>query len=678
MSTKRVREIPYTASLIGNIRQILTGLQGFESMAREIIQNADDAGARKIRFDITGDALVVWNDAEFRSCGLNSDECIWTRDGDPQLGKKKACDFHAIGDVASSNKYNQPGLIGRFGIGFVSVYQLTDQPIIRSGDVELRLDPLSKKTRIHTIDAVCGSEILITWASDDRSPIREALDASAFSIESLGALQKDLVATAEYCLLFLKNLETIEVLRDGKRVSFVQKTAKDENHLDLFFERRGKREKWYVIHLNAEKAARPLKEKFGRLQDLDPQTRAQIAFRVDDHDERTGRLFAYLPTEQDSPVPCHINADFFPEPTRKTLVLSGEQHKRYWNEMLLEYAAQEIARRLLDLRDVLGPKGLWKLIDEAYRNRDRKDAYFGVFWEEISAAARDAEVYWTSSHSWAHRADCMLLPSDYGSEHEKALEEIGIVTVNSSMRPFKLSMTEIGVSGLTLGDMVTALKSWEASSLGEKTKRDWPSLQETLSPIWQILEDFLTESWRIWEDFLERPAQGNQLLPSRHETERLVQIIELCELRVAPRFDGRLVGLTELKRLPAQAKPEQVSTYFPELPLILKDFTRFPKLFSLVPRFLFEDLLSELAEHVRDDETAVSFLSSDKKRVRGFYDFLAGYPRDEKEDYSQAVASTPFLARSWTLPDATTRRLARWVRRSDRAVRYAGSRILWG
>jgi len=25
-------EIPYTASLIGNIRQILTGLQGFESM----------------------------------------------------------------------------------------------------------------------------------------------------------------------------------------------------------------------------------------------------------------------------------------------------------------------------------------------------------------------------------------------------------------------------------------------------------------------------------------------------------------------------------------------------------------------------------------------------------------------------------------------------------------------
>ena len=128
----RVRELSYSAPLISNIRQILTGLQGFDSMAREIIQNADDAGARSIRFDITDEALVVWNDAAFLSCGLNSDECPWTTSGSPQLGKRKACDFHAISKVGSGNKYNQPGLIGRFGIGFVSVYQLTDQPVIRS------------------------------------------------------------------------------------------------------------------------------------------------------------------------------------------------------------------------------------------------------------------------------------------------------------------------------------------------------------------------------------------------------------------------------------------------------------------------------------------------------------------------------------------------------------------
>ena len=51
------RELSYSAPLISNIRQILTGLQGFDSMALEIIQNADDAGAKSIWFDITEDEL---------------------------------------------------------------------------------------------------------------------------------------------------------------------------------------------------------------------------------------------------------------------------------------------------------------------------------------------------------------------------------------------------------------------------------------------------------------------------------------------------------------------------------------------------------------------------------------------------------------------------------------------
>ena len=637
MSTQptRVRELSYSAPLISNIRQILTGLQGFDSMAREIIQNADDAGAKNICFDITDSALVVWNNAKFLSCGLNSDECPWSREENPHLGKRKACDFHAISKVGSGNKYNQPGLIGRFGIGFVSVYQLTDQPIIRSGDVELTLDPLSEKNHIRTIDAVDGTEIQMTWALDDRSPIREALNASAFSSESLGALQTDLVATAEGCLLFLKNLESIEVLRNGTRVSFVTKSVEDENHVDLFFERKDQQEKWYVIHLDAEEAARPLKEKFVAIERLDRQTAAQVAFRIDDHGERIGRLFAYLPTEQDAPVPCHINADFFPEQTRKALVLSGEQHERHWNQMLLGYVAQEIAGRLEELREVLGPKGLWNVIDEAYQNRN--DVHFGVFWKEISEAARDTEVYWTSGQSWAHRLGCMILPSGYGSEHEKALEEIGIVTVNSSMRPFKSSMIEIGVSVLTLGDIVAALKSWDVSSLGEETKRDWPSLQETLAPILRILEDLLQTASS------EEAGQRIRVI-GRKERELQGQIAELLKLRVAPRSDGRLFSFKDLRRLPVQAKPEQVSTYFPDVPVVHEDLSRYSQLLSLVPLFLFTDLMSQLADHVVDDDTAVSLVSHDKKRARGFYDFLADYPRDEEEDYSHKVASTPFLA----------------------------------
>mgnify|MGYP000908104491 FL=1 len=103
-------ELSYSAPLISNIRQILTGLQGFVSMAREIIQNADDAGANIVQFNIRDDALIIKNDAKFLNCGLSSDECPWAITGDLQLGKRKACDFHAISKVGSGNKYNQPVL----------------------------------------------------------------------------------------------------------------------------------------------------------------------------------------------------------------------------------------------------------------------------------------------------------------------------------------------------------------------------------------------------------------------------------------------------------------------------------------------------------------------------------------------------------------------------------------
>lgn len=58
----------YTASLIGNIRSHLASLQGFDVMALELIQNADDAKAEEISFDITDRGLLVQNSGQFTYC----------------------------------------------------------------------------------------------------------------------------------------------------------------------------------------------------------------------------------------------------------------------------------------------------------------------------------------------------------------------------------------------------------------------------------------------------------------------------------------------------------------------------------------------------------------------------------------------------------------------------------
>src|SRR6185437_4231184 len=83
----------------------------------ELLQNAEDAlarrssdrGSRTISFDLSPDQLAV------RHCGRPFDEA----------------DVRAICGIAESTK----GLtaIGRFGIGFKSVYSLTDRPEVHSG-----------------------------------------------------------------------------------------------------------------------------------------------------------------------------------------------------------------------------------------------------------------------------------------------------------------------------------------------------------------------------------------------------------------------------------------------------------------------------------------------------------------------------------------------------------------
>ena len=89
---------------------------------QEIIQNADDAGARTVRFYLDsrqhrtqcivheklekfqGPALLAYNDAQFK----------------PE-------DWRGIQNFKQSERKNDPFKVGKFGIGFNSVYHITGE-----------------------------------------------------------------------------------------------------------------------------------------------------------------------------------------------------------------------------------------------------------------------------------------------------------------------------------------------------------------------------------------------------------------------------------------------------------------------------------------------------------------------------------------------------------------------
>ncbi|KAK7882917.1 hypothetical protein WMY93_029091 [Mugilogobius chulae] len=125
-----------TPPLVEFLKDILRRYPEGGQILKELIQNAEDAGATEVRFmyDETeygveslwspamaqhqGTALYVYNDAVFT-----------------------VEDWNGIQEIARSRKREDPLKVGRFGIGFNSVYHITDVPSIFSGDQLAMLDP---------------------------------------------------------------------------------------------------------------------------------------------------------------------------------------------------------------------------------------------------------------------------------------------------------------------------------------------------------------------------------------------------------------------------------------------------------------------------------------------------------------------------------------------------------
>ncbi|WP_323796857.1 protein NO VEIN domain-containing protein [Nisaea sp.] len=591
-------------------------------MAREIIQNADDAGASKIRFSLEPNCLRVWNNERFQSCGRTDAKCPWEVDGDPSDGTRKACDFHAISTVGSGNKYRDPSLIGRFGIGFVSVYQITDTPIIRSQGVQIQLDPLEERNHVSPIDGLQGSEFELPWAFDAKSPIREALSASAIVPSDLDSVQTDLISVANDCLLFLRNLSSIEIIRGGKVVKHVKRKDVGENQIQLSVVPENRLEDWYVLRSSAETKAAPLREKYPAIEQLARQTDLQIAFNLSEDETWSGRLFAYLPTEQESPVPCHINADFFPEQNRKALVLSGEQHERHWNEMLLEVSAREIAQHLPQLCGVLGPAKLWKLIDHAFEHRE--SAHFGRFWKAIKEEASGSDILWTSGELWISCDKGRIPPGEATEDEERALTHISVDLVHRTLRPYQNALQALGARRLTLGSVVDALEIWDQSQLDTDTSGSEKAIEEIVRPLWAVT---------------------NSLFPQDSKTIQVGAgiVTRLQKVRFVPKANAALAPIDGLYRLPQSVKNTEIQRHVGELPLVDQWFSEFDNLYELIDMLSFDRLLIELSERVKDQNTAEAFFGSDPEHIKQFYRFLSSYPIPEGITDISSVASSPIL-----------------------------------
>uniref|UniRef100_A0A673GS74 Sacsin-like n=1 Tax=Sinocyclocheilus rhinocerous TaxID=307959 RepID=A0A673GS74_9TELE len=383
---------------IDYLKEILRRYPDGGQILKELIQNADDAGA----------STVVFIHDE-RHYGTHS---LWTE----ELGKYQGPALYAFNDAAfteedwegiqrvgRSIKQDDPTKVGRFGIGFNSVYHITDLPCVFSSEHLAIFDPqkmmfgedeegyrwslndeedreslLNLRDQFQPFQNTVSQVKSCTWEkviSEEqyfkgtlfRFPLRnEASEISnnLYNTTKVTQLFDSFIADADISLLFLRNVSSITLLHiDTNGLCNNRLKVSESNHFitDLShikqesFDRKTCLKKKSQISQQMEETKSQwlvttclLKQ--GYILEIDslasklsfyPQ--ADAAFRLDeDRSLCNGWLCCFLPlpnNEQNKTgLPIHINACFGLTDNRRFIKWQEEDQKNdesaMWNELL--------------------------------------------------------------------------------------------------------------------------------------------------------------------------------------------------------------------------------------------------------------------------------------------------------------------------------------------------------
>lgn len=486
--TYRTQDIDY----LGFLETKLRDLRGIPTLAYELIQNADDVkdelgnpATTLIRFDIRDDALIVENDGVFRPV-----------------------DFERMQHIASGGKRDEEGTTGAFGIGFISVYQITDSPEIISSGVHWAFQPAESpdKRIIEVPENTLGTRFRLPWAYDPKSPVRRKLRLEAVESQQIEGFASQVSEAVASAALFLKQLQVLEVLRNGRLYSRFRREDGGDGQI-MVEDHQNNLIIWNIFHANFETTADRLRSYYP----IEKKRHSRVRIAIPDEPLADGRLYAVLPSETRLSLPFHIDADFFPSSDRKRIDLeTGYQAE--WNKAAIEAAARAVAYNLKRLPDMLGHVGLWRFIEQLDATRQAtergtQNAVFAAFWREIAPLLSKSAIVRTSSGAWVEPAKARLLESEAEQEAQPILERLGIPVVHPELRRFYGLMRQSGVPLLSVDDVVAGLAKVKMVSgipiaeapAGLRDHSSWNLLWKALDAIQNRRlqsQETISSSWR--------------------------------------------------------------------------------------------------------------------------------------------------------------------------------------
>ena len=269
----------------------------------ELLQNAEDQGASHVRLILEKNQFVIEHDGT-----------IFSR-----------LDVIGITKVGGSNK-NTPDLstIGRFGIGFKSVYVYTTEPKIYSGEYSFKIENFIFPYAIDNKSVQDGyTRIEIPFDNAEIPPNKAFLEIAK-------ALNDQISADT---LLFLNSIEKLEINVEGH--SKTVEITKEEKFLDKHHNFIDVNLLYQRIDRKTGLSAEERSEDFLVITDNEKEA-VKLAFKVnyDGNDKelvpvRNTSIFTFFPTDKESHQSFYIHAPFDTTPARDNIVEDSERNIRF-------------------------------------------------------------------------------------------------------------------------------------------------------------------------------------------------------------------------------------------------------------------------------------------------------------------------------------------------------------
>lgn len=281
----------------------------------EILQNAEDARASRILFKLYRDRLEVMHN------GRPFDEN----------------DVKGICGVGEGTKADDLTKIGKFGIGFKSVYVYTTAPEVHSGDENFRIEHYVRPC------TVAPKTVPIPWTTLFLLPFNQEDITPETTFQEIGNRLRQLDTRT---ILFLRNIETIEYQLPSVKGKYNRRqiTSRDAMRQVAVNSWNSTDENWLIFERqvptpnNGDKVHVEVAYKF----EAQPVDRPAQITGINE-----SPLSVYFPTERDTRLGFLIQG-----PYRTTLARDNIPSDDKWNQKLINETAELVFTSLQQLKDM--------------------------------------------------------------------------------------------------------------------------------------------------------------------------------------------------------------------------------------------------------------------------------------------------------------------------------------